>query len=858
MLQHIMKQPPLPSNNVLILGFYDRNNAGDEMYKLAIPRIFQSEVNMTFDFRCMDDLMFLDPSRYAFVICGGGDIINKYFMQKAIDFLANYNGRVYAFSIGIPYAHDDAHYLNLFDHTFVRSKDEYKVACRVVGSLNVTYLPDAVMVFQSPPTEFTKKAVDDDDGLVLGVALAQPAFHDNPHEDAILTSIVQAITENMKKSRKVRSVHLLSFNTFAKNAAECDIPLNEKLQNRLKDAGISSCKLVTHLTGAMDLHDYMNREIDVVLAMRYHGIIFALNLNKPVVALYCSPKVGRLVSDFKESIQGSVCMPIDARGLPTQCSAASLAEHLLRAACWQQEQGLTAAPPDYSIAVDLMAHQEKEQCVKVNNNTYPYEPHVPYDEVQLKCKKVMMQYTGMSSNEFDTMYAAHGPLKLGGQDAESIARLVCFCLTDNISSPYLWGLAANMQKADFCLHDAMQYIFLDNTRQRDHGAEEDVFFPSAKHHQRDRFFINIDGGILHTDFSSGYHRSGWAYAIGGLMALDASRHLRSSNCRLLVDTYVDRTFHWGHDILRAMEYLPYRKPWIGIIHHTFDQTHSTYNCEKLFENETFLTSLQSCQGLVTLTEYLAAGLRRALETFGFKCVPVYVVRHPMESVSAVFTMDNFLNNPRRSVVQVGAWLRNPYAIYKLHLPLDSGASNPMNLKKIALKGKEMDMYFLPNDALQKLESILLPSAHDERDVNRLNKCCAGLYSAVLQQLASVDVIDRLSNEEYDALLTKNVVFLNLVDCSAVNTVLECLFRGTPVIVNRHPAIEEVLGSDYPGFYTELHEAEQLLRNTQAIWAMHIHLVHIDKSSFSLDTFCEAIERIACNASRKEDINKIKT
>ena len=63
--------------------------------------------------------------------------------------------------------------------------------------------------------------------------------------------------------------------------------------------------------------------------------------------------------------------------------------------------------------------------------------------------------------------------------------------------------------------------------------------------------------------------------------------------------------------------------------------------------------------------------------------------------------------------------------------------------------------------------------------------------ATSRSSCTTTAITRLSDDDYDALLTRNIVFLKLVDCSAVNTVIECIERNTVIIVNRHPALEEV-------------------------------------------------------------------
>ena len=69
----------------------------------------------------------------------------------------------------------------------------------------------------------------------------------------------------------------------------------------------------------------------------------------------------------------------------------------------------------------------------------------------------------------------------------------------------------------------------------------------------------------------GYHRSGWAHAVAGLRYLTGAAHGRDSG--LILDTYLDRTFHWGCRVLEVCGRIPYREPWCGFIHHTFDLTH---------------------------------------------------------------------------------------------------------------------------------------------------------------------------------------------------------------------------------------------------------------------------------------------
>ena len=103
------------------------------------------------------------------------------------------------------------------------------------------------------------------------------------------------------------------------------------------------------------------------------------------------------------------------------------------------------------------------------------------------------------------------------------------------------------------------------------------------------------------------------------------------------------------------------------------------------------------------------------------------------------------------------------------------------------------------------------------------------------------IVSWLENAAYDALLTRNIIFLELFDASANNAIIEAIARDVPVVVNRHPAVVEYLGADYPLFYDEIGEVERLL-DMERIRAAHEHIRALDKSEFSIDTFIDRLDR----------------
>lgn len=69
---------------------------------------------------------------------------------------------------------------------------------------------------------------------------------------------------------------------------------------------------------------------------------------------------------------------------------------------------------------------------------------------------------------------------------------------------------------------------------------------------------------------------------------------------------------------------------------------------------------------------------------------------------------------------------------------------------------------------------------------------------------------RLNKKEYNKALTSSVVFINLFDAAANNTVLECIARGTPILINNVGGVEDYLGKAYPLYYSSRKHAEQII------------------------------------------------
>jgi len=305
-------------------------------------------------------------------------------------------------------------------------------------------------------------------------------------------------------------------------------------------------------------------------------------------------------------------------------------------------------------------------------------------------------------------------------------------------------------------------------------------------------------------------------------------------------------------------------------------------------------------------------------------VPIEAMIHPTEFPVTTFTFSAFMNNKQKGVVQIGAWLRDNYAIFRLFNETFSFSEQDiaLSLKKYALVGKNMHNYFMRPDFWNRLNELsfstnnleasqkkkviggqgnrrvvknrilrnimnqhisyypLDPNAFTPFDQKKnyicrnqicrstplisrdcaicrenhsacrgdncisrsSSSCCKNKYVLGAANLLkeydmTVTLIEHLNNEKYDHFLSENIVFLKLVDAAAVNTVIECIVRCTPIIINKLPAISELLGENYPLYFQDNLKKISFF-TFQDIENAYNYLRNMDKSMFHISYFMD--------------------
>jgi hypothetical protein len=171
-------------------------------------------------------------------------------------------------------------------------------------------------------------------------------------------------------------------------------------------------------------------------------------------------------------------------------------------------------------------------------------------------------------------------------------------------------------------------------------------------------------------------------------------------------------------------------------------------------NPVFQASLEQCRGLFVMVQAFKdwfdhKGLNRKVPICSFPdCMP------PLGGMK--FDLDGYLSSNSKTVLFIGEYLRDFSAFFDLELPL--------GYRKLILNGDRIPTHVERND--------------------------------------SVEVLQHVSNDEYDHFIVTSIVFLHLFEAAANTTAIECLAFYTPIVVNRLAALEEYLGRDYPLFYDD--------------------------------------------------------
>jgi len=834
---------------ILVCGYYIRNNLGDDAFVQTMPALFPK---CQLEFHTIDDLKTLTLDKehlggYQAIVVGGGDLINDYFWSKLLPLFRSYNSlfpkrKILAFGIGLPYPQlVQQGYLDYFDHVFLRSKADVLAVQQRLGSTNAHYLPDLAFALPVPASGKRKTPAVPRVGVFLIQSIAKNE------------AVVRRLSKLLWKLSKHYRLVLYRFNT-SNSPDEDDQFINRRMQQLWQERALAKPKAARHrhpleLDNAVYTAEQMLGQMqgnDFAICMRFHSHVFSCLAGVPFLSICETRKVERLIGDL-ELQEYQVCS--DSR-------ASEMAEAFKRVVAGKKELRKKLIESSEYAAFYLRTSQPENLLLNAPS----------------RAKTIRLSANDIDERARELTHEMAGLLVSDAYTVDQVAELMCSRITGQPSSRYVYGTKQNLREKPGDLFEMIKWILLDHLQEE---ATDDR---------------RIDLEYINQNNFKGVHRAGWQYCVDYL-------HLLQNAKGVVFDTYVDRTFHWARELMQHEGFIPYTSPWIGVLHHTPNTDYTDYNTVKLLECREFHQSLPCCLGLICLSESLAEWLSSRLP------VTVIALKHPTAFVpkSQEFSIEKFKENPERLLVNIGAWYRNPWTVHSLPCPdIVSG--------KAAIKGKEMDNYFAPsevwltrrlggpvqvhsgaesadslamcrptggrqNKGLHYLELWLLEPgrllslasegrsrAYREKDIPHdfvlnlrgsraaeagVNSLLKRLREQIVKRIDSVIRLEFLGNADYDQLLSQNIVFLDLVDCSAANTIIECVVRNTPLVVNPLPAVKEYLGECYPLYWSndDSTDLDELLTMSN-IKAATRYLATLDKGALRVSTFIEDLKASA--------------
>ena len=270
-----------------------------------------------------------------------------------------------------------------------------------------------------------------------------------------------------------------------------------------------------------------------------------------------------------------------------------------------------------------------------------------------------------------------------------------------------------------------------------------------------------------------YHNGGWSNRLKELSIINSENGVD-------FDCYLEKSYCWDNSIKPI-----YKKNWVGILHSPIDSydwyLNKTKNIE-IFECPQFLKSLEKCKGIYVFSEHEKIKVSNKLISMNKK-IPVNCIRHTIDNIQKKWSYDKYSKSKR--ILHIGWWMRDIKSFYDL--------KTSVKKTRILLNEKIEDQIF----KIFEIENI------------------------------DVEEIAHLNSLEYENIISSSIVFVNLIDGVANNTVLECIESNTPILVNRNPSTIEYLGTEYPLYYDSIDNIDKMISKKKLVDAS-IYLSKLNK------------------------------
>lgn len=789
-----------------IYGFYGHHNIGDEMFILAFKHLFPTD-NLTF--HEIAHITKESAENTDAVIIAGGDLMNDFYGLKYREVLSKISN--YKIAIGVGFSFESCtkeDYIAYFDDIVIRNQKDISCIRNFIGSKHAHYTPDLAFCLPISVPQIVKT------GKTVGLFLVGSFLHNHSFKFCLLTLTNWLITSGY-------IVELIPM-YYDDKISDNDMALNEYIYKTFSHTG----KINNH--GKYSVMEFIDKvsQLDFAICMRFHAHIFCTRLGVPFISIPTTRKVDIYNSEIPEDCQYIAKIQRDSTYNVLKFDVDQIKD--IFSTFVDNRYNISSSLLQFNNKNELYFKSGKIQTLVANRNKRLI---IPALHTRINPGNIYKKYLDIFLRN-GINPATDNPLDIKSvQWLDDIADDICYTLTQDSANEYSFGTRINIRTQLKNLRDIIYYIY------HDHGNK--LITP--------KFNINY----MKQDSFRGLHRAGWQFAIDSMYCL-------SDDYGIFLDTYLDRTFGWASSVLNRAGIIPYTNHWVGFIHHTFEEEYSANNCEAMFKNIHFINSLPLCKGIFCLSEYLSVQIRNKLSELHFN-IKVETLVHPTIFPSQMFDYDKYLKNFTKRLINVGAWYRNPVSIFRI--------PKVDNIILSALKGKRMDSSFVPDNVLVTLNEDKLIcdtniwTKYFVKYINsQIDDFSKNLYDKLMIEfknfktinirsyknedllkefISRVDILSTLADEEYDNLLSENLVFLDLIDASTANTIIESTIRCTPIIANKIQPIVEALGEDYPLYYTNLDDIPNILTE-ENIFKAYTHLKNMNKEGFRVENFLKTL------------------
>jgi hypothetical protein len=224
-----------------------------------------------------------------------------------------------------------------------------------------------------------------------------------------------------------------------------------------------------------------------------------------------------------------------------------------------------------------------------------------------------------------------------------------------------------------------------------------------------------------------------------------------------------------------------------------------------------------------MSHYIEEFVRRKFNDHKIN-IPVHVIHHPTSFNATLFNVDEFANHNEFKLVQLGQQFRYYSTIF--------------TLKNIRHK-----LIWMPGSRnYDKYINMMIEEVNERKIFDE--KITMDNYKKYLND---VEVTYIENYNEYDLFMKNAILLIHLKDASANNAIVECIVRNQPFIVNKHPAVVEYVGENYPlymndGFNNDINE----LTTLEKIKEGHEYLKNMNKSHLNINKFIVDLIRCTYN------------